>query len=179
MDVVGLRGNGLKLVPVEASLHLENALRWMNDPEITACLEVNTGITRRQEEAYFERIGLGPDDEFHWAIVSEALGHVGFIGLRQVHWRNRNAVGGIVVGERSAWGKGVATEAVRVRTRFAFETLGLHRVDGHTINPSMARVYLKNGYVREGVARRKMWREGRWRDVELFSILDDDDFGSP
>ena len=67
-----------------------------------------------------------------------------------------------MIGERSAWGKGYATDAVRVRTRFAFGELGLHRIEGHTMNPAMKRVYEKCGYQHEGVARRKFWRDGRW-----------------
>ena len=102
--------------------------------------------------------------------------HIGFIGLHQVHWRFRAATGGLVIGERAAWGRGHATDAVRVRTRFAFEELGLHRIEGHTLNPAMRRVYEKCGYRHEGVARQKYSRGGRWHDADLFGILDSDYF---
>ena len=81
-----------------------------------------------------------------------------------------------MIGERNAWGRGYASDAVRVRTRFAFEQLGLHRIEGHTINPAMRRVYEKCGYRHEGVARQKMWRDGKWFDADLFAILEDDHF---
>ena len=81
-----------------------------------------------------------------------------------------------MIGERRAWGRGFATDAVRVRTRFAFEQLGLHRIEGHTIHDAMRRVYEKCGYQHEGVARQKIWREGRWFDAALFAILDADYF---
>jgi len=177
VDVVGLKGERVRLVPAEASAHLDSGLRWMNDPEVTARLEHIEGVTRRQEEAFFDRIALHREDELHWAVVTEDLGHVGFIALAQISWRNRSAVGGIVIGERRAWGRGFATDAVRVRTRFAFEYLGLHRIEGHTIHPAMRRVYEKCGYRHEGVARQKIWREGRWNDVDHYAILDADHFG--
>lgn len=176
MDVVGLRGERVRLVPSEASLHMENALRWMNDPEVTARLEHITGVTRPQEEAFFDRIASNRENELHWAIVTEDLGHVGFLALHQISWRLRTAVGGIVLGERRAWGRGYATDAIRVRTRFAFEQLGLHRIEGHTINPAMRRVYEKCGYAHEGVARQKIWRDGRWHDADLYAVLDCDYF---
>ena len=59
-----------------------------------------------------------------------------------------------------------------MRTRFAFEQLGLHRVEGHTFNPAMRRVYEKCGYTFEGVQRSKFWRDGRWHDVALYAILE-------
>lgn len=177
MDVVGLRGERVRLVPSEPSLHLENALRWFNDPAVTRFVAYHRGVTRRQEEEFFAQAGANCENDLHWAVLADGLGHVGFIGLHQIAWPVRTATGGLLIGEPSAWGRGIATDSVRVRTRFAFEELGLHRVEGHTINPAMRRVYEKCGYVHEGVARQKLWREGRWHDAALFAILDSDYFG--
>jgi RimJ/RimL family protein N-acetyltransferase len=176
MDIVGLKGERVRLVPPDRALHLENALRWMNDPEIVAALEANFGVTRRQEEAFFDRVEAQRDADLHWAIHAEDGRHVGFIDLHDLSWRHRSAVGGLAIGARDAWGRGYATDAVRVRTRFAFEQMGLHRIEGHTINPAMRRVYERCGYRFEGVARRKIWRDGRWNDAHHYAILDDDYF---
>ena len=153
MEIVGLKGERVRLVPPDRTLHLENALVWLNDPEITATIKLNLGVTRRQEELFFEQIETQRDTDFVWAIVDETDRHIGFIGLHGINWRNRWATGGLLIGERSAWGRGYATDAVRVRTRFAFGELGLHRIEGHTMNPAMKRVYEKCGYQHEGVAR--------------------------
>lgn len=176
MSLVGLRGDRVRLVPSERGPHLENALRWLNDPEVTALIEVNHGVTRREEEAFFDRVESRHGSDLHWAILADDQDgrHIGFIALHAIHWRHRSAVGGLLLGERDAWGRGYATDAVRVRTRFAFEQMGLHRIEGHTINPAMIRVYEKCGYTREGTARRKLWRHGRWHDAAIFAILDDD-----
>jgi RimJ/RimL family protein N-acetyltransferase len=178
MAIVGWKGERARLVPPDRTLHLENALAWLNDPEITAALKLNLGITRRQEELFFDRIEDRRDTEFTWAILDATERHIGFIGLHEINWRHRWAVGGLLIGERSAWGRGYATDAVRIRTRFAFGELGLHRIEGHTMNPAMKRVYEKCGYRHEGLARRKFWRDGRWHDADLYAILDEDWFGS-
>lgn len=174
VPIVGWKGERVRLVPPDRSLQFENALRWMNDPEVTATLKFDLGCTRRQEEAFFDRIEHPPDNDFTWAILDESERHIGFIGLHGVNWRNRSATGGLVLGERSAWGRGYATDAVRVRTRFAFDRLGLHRINGHTFNPAMKRVYVKAGYKHEGTARQVYWRDGRWHDVEFYGILESD-----
>ena len=54
MEIVGLRGERVRLVPPDRTLHLENALVWLNDPEITATIKLNLGVSRRQEEIFFE-----------------------------------------------------------------------------------------------------------------------------
>ncbi|MFO0909497.1 MAG: GNAT family protein [Isosphaeraceae bacterium] len=175
MEVVGLRGDRIRLVPSEPGIHLDNAVRWFNDPEVTRFAAQITGVTRLAEERFFERMATSPESDLHWAILAEGLGHIGFVGLHQINWPLRSATGGILIGDRNAWGQGYASEAVQVRTRFAFDQLGLHRIEGHTVNPAMRRVYEKTGYSAEGIARQKLWREGRWNDVYLYAILESDD----
>ena len=79
-----------------------------------------------------------------------------------------------MIGEKDAWGKGYATNVLRARTRFAFDQLGLNRVEGHTFHPAMRRVYEKAGSRHEGTQRRKLWRDGRWHDAELYAVLASD-----
>jgi len=119
IPLVGWKGQCVRLVPPDRSLHLENAMQWMNDLEITATLELNLGFSRKQEEAFFDRIETQNDTDFTWAILDQASRHIGFIGLHAINWRHRAGTGGILIGEPSAWGQGHATDAVRVRTRFA------------------------------------------------------------
>ena len=84
-----------------------------------------------------------------------------------INWRNRSATGGLVIGDRSAWGRAMRPTRFAVRTRFAFAQLGLHRINGHTFNPAMKRVYEKCGYRHEGTARQMFYRDGRWHDVRV------------
>src|SRR4051794_24474869 len=145
MEIVGLRGDRVRLVPSEASLHLENALRWMNDPEITNLPDLNWGVSRRQEVAFFERIEAQRDTDMHWALINENDRHIGFIGLHQMDWQLRSATSGLVIGEKSIWGRGYGTDAIRTKTRFVFDELGLHRIEGQTMssNSAMRKVFQK------------------------------------
>jgi RimJ/RimL family protein N-acetyltransferase len=176
MEIAGLRGERVRLVPSEAEQHLENALRWFNDPEVTNLLDVFWGVTRGEEVAFFERMATEREHNLQWALLDENDRHIGFIGLHSIDWRARCASGGLMIGERSVWGRGYASDAVRSRTRFAFDQLGLHRIEGHTLNPAMRRVYEKCGYRHEGTARKLRWRNGRWHDAERYAILEEDYF---
>ena len=175
MQIVGLKGDRVRLVPPDRTLHLENALVWLNDPQITSTLKINLGISRRQEEQFFEQIETRRGTDF---TLGDARRD------RQAHWLYRPGTrstgetdgrqAGCSSANESAWGRGYATDAIRVRTKFAFGELGLHRVEGHTMNPAMKRVYEKCGYKHEGVARQKFWRDGRWYDADLYAILIED-----
>lgn len=177
-DVVGLKGEKVTLVPPDKALHLENVMRWFNDPEVVQYLVLNYGVTRGMEEEWFDRVQKR-ETVFAWAILDEGGRHIGFTDIDNINWRRRNGSTGTLIGEKTAWRKGYGTDSMRVRTRFAFETLGLHRLaSGVRIdNVASQRAVEKAGYKREGVARKAHFWNGHWHDIVLYGILDEDYFG--
>jgi RimJ/RimL family protein N-acetyltransferase len=93
-----------------------------------------------------------------------------------LNWRSRNAEYWIYIGDGSARGKGVADEASRLLLRFAFDTLGLHRVflQVDTVNERAIRLYQRLGFKQEGVMRQVAFLDGAFVDRILFSILVDE-----
>jgi len=177
MDIVGLRGDKARLVPVDKRVHMENALRWMNDPEVTQYLLLVMGVTPGMEEQWMDRVQKR-DVEYVWAIMDDQNRHIGFTGLHGIDWRLRLATTGTVIGEKSAWGQGYGTDVMRIRTKFAFEILNLHRLqsEARIDNIASQRALEKVGYKREGTARKKLYYGGRWYDTILYAILDEDYF---
>ena len=77
---------------------------------------------------------------------------------------------------RRHWGRGYATEAVNLLMKFGFETLKLHRIFAvvDPANVPTARVFEKNGFVREGHLREHKWIKGIWRDSLIYAMLEDE-----
>lgn len=101
---------------------------------------------------------------------------VGRLTLSQVFRRAfQNCYLGYFVAERHN-GRGYATEAVRLAVDYAFDDLGLHRVQANvmTKNPRSARVLEKAGFRREGLALNYLQIAGRWEDHDLFAITVED-----
>ena len=75
-----------------------------------------------------------------------------------------------------ARGRGVASEALRLLTRWAFEERGIQRATLHidVDNPASKRVAERCGYVLEGVMRSTYLKQGRRSDTELWSRLPSD-----
>jgi len=176
-EIIGLRGERVHLVPVDKRLHLDNALRWMNDPDVVQFLMLTTGVTPGMEEEWMDRVQKR-DTEFVWAILDEAGRHIGFSGIHAINWRLRLGTTGTLIGEKSAWRKGYGTDAMRVRSKFAFETMNLHRLQSESRidNIGSQRALERAGYRREGIARKKLFWGGRWYDTVLYAILDEDYF---
>ena len=84
MDVVGVVGPRIRLIPQDKELHLENYVRWLNDPEVTRYLTINWPLTRLAEEQWFERMA---EDESNlvWAVHDERGRHIGSAGLDRIN----------------------------------------------------------------------------------------------
>ncbi|WP_432885005.1 GNAT family N-acetyltransferase [Kribbella sp. CA-245084] len=74
------------------------------------------------------------------------------------------------------WGRGYATDASRVLLRFAFGTLGRHRVTAAIgpENEASIAVVKRLGFTYEGHLRDHVFTNGGWRDSLLYSLLADE-----
>jgi ribosomal-protein-alanine N-acetyltransferase len=69
--------------------------------------------------------------------------------------------------------RGYTLAAVKTVTRFAFERLGLHRIEAACLpqNEASGRLLLAAGFEEEGFARAYPKIDGDWRDHRLFGLL--------
>ena len=73
-----------------------------------------------------------------------------------------------------ARGRGLATRGVRLVARWAFEELGIERIElrAHSENNASIRVAERAGFTREGIERAsRAWPDGARFDSILFSLL--------
>lgn len=72
--------------------------------------------------------------------------------------------------------QGYMTAALRALVPFAFDTLGLHRIEAACLpsNEASMGLLIKCGFEREGYARRYLRINGAWQDHVLFALLAED-----
>lgn len=120
--------------------------------------------------------GYATGSNITWAIEHRADGKmIGRIGLGPYSRMNRRAEIGYAM-NRSYWGQGLATEAVRAVVGFAFRELGLNRVQAIVLpdNAGSIRVLEKAGMQREGLLRKYQYVLGDYWDVYLYGVLRSD-----
>jgi RimJ/RimL family protein N-acetyltransferase len=148
--------------------------RWFNDPEVTRHLAWRYPIAAGALAARLAGAPAGGFANPRFSVLRRDTGElVGFTALRDVTPETRNGELDLVIGERSAWGRGLGTDATRTMTAFAFEQIGLHRVHLWVFAEHAAaiRAYEKAGFEREGVARDRFFKGGRYHDCLLMARL--------
>ncbi|MCB9233665.1 MAG: GNAT family N-acetyltransferase [Bacteroidia bacterium] len=151
-----------------------NYLAWMNDPEITQFLESRFRSYTEQDLLDYIEVTSQDPNSYPMAICQSVDGrHVGNIKLGPVNTIHRHGDIGIIIGERDCWGKGYATEAIRLLVDFAFEELGLHKVTAgcYSDNPGSAKAFLKAGFVEEGVKKEQYLSNGVYVDGILLGMV--------
>jgi RimJ/RimL family protein N-acetyltransferase len=169
-----LEGERLYLREVRPSDVNEDYHRWMNDPEVTRYLESRFYPNSMEKLREYVAGKLGDRDNVFLAIVlKESDQHIGNIKLGPINWIHRFGDVGILIGEKDCWGKGYATEAIRLVVDYAFQTLNLHKLTAgaYDANQGSVRAFLKAEFTQEGVRKNQFYCSGRYVDGILLGIV--------
>ena len=100
---------------------------------------------------------------------------VGIFQIRQLEPGFGTAEWGFALGS-AFWGTGIFVDGAHMVLDFAFETIGVHRLEARAAvqNGRGNGALRKLGAVQEGVLRRSFLRNGQYLDQSLWSILDED-----
>lgn len=172
-------GELVRLVAEDAKTMAEAFSRWGRDAEFSRLLTSETLVLRSPKpiQEWIEKNREKESDQVFQFMIRTLKDNVliGDIGL-EVFWNHQDSFVGIGLGERSFWGQGYGTDAMRVLLRFAFGELNLKRVslDVFEYNPRAIRSYEKAGFVYEGRQRQALEREGRRWDMVFMGILSEE-----
>jgi diamine N-acetyltransferase len=170
-----LAGRVASLRPLRAS-DRAISVRWRNDAEIRDnVLGYRFPVTEEMEAHWVDgvlkdqsrtRVVLAIEDEADGAFV-------GLVYLNDIDWFVRNAEFGILIGERSRQGRGLAKDALALVANYAFGTLNLNRLYLRVVafNKRALRLYRSFGFVEEGIQRQHAFLRGRYYDVVLMGLL--------
>jgi RimJ/RimL family protein N-acetyltransferase len=147
--------------------------RWFNDERVTADLVGRRdAFTEDDARGWVER-AMDKSRDRKWAIVldgaAEPVGFVALFGLG----RETGPELAVLVGDPSAWGKGVAGEAERQACIAAFREHGAHRIHAEipASNVPAQHVVTRLGFRQEGSMRAAIVRGDERVDNQVWGLL--------
>ena len=125
-------------------------LGWMRDPLIIQHLESRYSLPTSAQDLvdFIERVNASPDSLLLGIFLREDGRHIGNIKIGPVVMRHARAELGYLIGDRSEWSKGFASEAIREVVRYGIEELGLAKITAgiYETNIGSAKALLKAGF---------------------------------
>ncbi len=176
-----LTGERIYLREVRRADVNERYYAWLNDPEVNQFLETRFVPQSLEQIADFVASKDGKVDEPFLAIcLRESDEHIGNIKLGPINWRHRYADVSLFIGEKAHWGRGYATEAIALITRFAMQTLALNklRASCYEENQGSAKAFEKCGWRQEGLLRQHFFSGGVPTNAIVLGVTADDYWAS-
>jgi RimJ/RimL family protein N-acetyltransferase len=172
-------GSEVELFVLEPSHVTSQYVDWLNDPAINRFLESRFGVhTMESTRTYVAAILESPDNLFLGIRYRPAnrggrSSHVGNIKLGPINRQHLTGDIGLMIGDRTAWGKGVATASIRLLCDIARSSLRLRKVTAgcYASHIGSRRAFEKAGFVVEGTRRDQYLLDGHPEDVVLLGLL--------
>jgi RimJ/RimL family protein N-acetyltransferase len=134
-------------------------------------------VSEDYEKRWVARAVEGSPTGLRLAVCLKSSGkYIGNVYLNGIDFFNRHCASSVLIGDKTCWGAGYATEALLLLLRHAFFDLGLERIEARVLLTSRAscRLHEKCGFQTEGVLRSATYKDGRLCDVALMACLRED-----
>lgn len=148
-------------------------LKWRNSDRVRKNFIYQEPFTKEGHERWLETmIETGKAAQF---IIYDKSSQqpVGSVYLRDIDPVNEKAEYGIFIGETSAAGRGLGSEAARLTVQYGFEQLGLHKIFLRVFadNVGAIRSYEKAGFIKEGHFKADVKIDNIYRDMVFMAMI--------
>lgn len=130
--------------------HLSNDyVGWMNDSDVNKYLESGGDYTINKLKKFL--IEQEEKDILFWAIhIKQSNKHIGIIKIDPIDESTVSGEYGILIGDKTEWGKGYAKEASNAVVDYCFKEIGLNEITLGVINSNISAVklYENMGFIR-------------------------------
>ena len=168
---VFIPGDSVDLHTIEEE-DLEFLQESVNDPQVWRRIGRNRPVNGQQERDFFDEV-VGGDDGVHLLVCADGE-PVGTVGI--------NGLGGPETPELGYWvapdhhRQGYATAAAELLTGYAFDQLGVHRIEARVFdfNDASQKVLERVGFTHEGTSREAAFIDGEYRDALWYGVLEEE-----
>ena len=151
--------------------------RWHNDPQLMRMARVGEKkTTLKQERADIRAVRESKGQAYHLIIKQSDDSAIGFLRFTFIDRFSGNVWLRVMIGERKAWGKGYAREALKTYLNWLFDVIGIHRVtlECYSTNTRAVKFFRQLGFRREGVLRDAVLIDEEYHDIFSFGMLRED-----
>jgi len=169
MEDKKIEGRRIYLRPLSKSDITDKVYNWLKNREVVKFIESAPPKSLKDVADYYENIINSGSNKIFAIIAKDRSAHIGNIKLGNINRKHAFADMGILIGDKSYWGKGYCQEAVRLLLGHAFGALKLQKIflAVNEDNIAALKAYLNAGFNIEGRIKR-LYHRSRGRADRLY-----------
>ena len=167
-----LESDNIYFVPLDEEID-DRYLVWVNDRSIIEHLQTGQfPTTRAALMEYVKAVNGNPNHAFFGVMAKNPVQYIGNVKLGPIDWINRTAEYGLMIGDKSAHGRGYGQEIAKLILHYAFMVLNLNKVTaGASVdNNASVRMHEKAGFETEGRLKEQVFHNGTYKDTVRMGI---------
>ena len=168
---VMIKGKNIYLRELKEEDASQEYCNWLNDPIINKFLETRRATIKELKE-YIREKKENENCLFLGIFTKDADKHIGNVKLEPIDWNDKKATLGILIGDKNYWWKGICTIVMKLITKYAFEKMGLDKIDLGVLSENRAAIicYLKSGFKIDNFIPKAIKHENIFYDKIIMSI---------
>ena len=152
----------------------------LQQASVSRYLTISMAPTLEDEEEWYEKTRTDKNSRVWgiWVREGDARKLIGSTALNSITWSPvLQATSGSLIVDQSYWGKGIASSIHKVRTWYAFQHMGLHRIKSAVLhgNVGSSKALDRSGYVLVYTERNEQFIDGSLRHMDCFECLNPSD----
>ncbi len=147
---------------------------WHNDPELRKVARAGERPTTLKQEKEDIKTAYNTKDEAYLMVIKKSNNkEIGFMRGNCLTSSSKNVWLRMIIGDKNAWGKNYAADALQCFLRWLFYELNMHRVtcETYATNRRAIRFFEKIGFKKEGVIREAHYIDSKYHDIISFGLL--------
>lgn len=159
--MVALDGRSIFLRSLDDSDVTQRYLEWFGDSDVTKFLELQIVPEDLDDlKRFVAECNDDPSVELFGIFLRDSRLHIGNVKLGPRSFLHRSSALGILIGDKSCWNRGLASEAIALASDWAFGSLFCEKLTAGCISDNLGSIkaFRKASFEIEGIQRQQVKR---------------------
>lgn len=151
----------------------QNYLNGFANENVTEFLEVDGKKLTKEMVVEYMNKGRINNSYFMYAVCSKEGNQIGNLKIGPINHTHKTSDLVTVIWDDNYWGKGLATEAIKLGNKIAFEKHNIRKLTGgiYSSNIGSIKAYTKAGWIKEGILQNHYIVNGKLEDRVIVSCF--------